>query len=165
MSKNKQLQRSLFITGTRLGQNQVWWFNHGSQSSGDRSDSTRFNQTRKRRCIYSTRKVSIGTAKSLRGGKNERYTIMLFYRLIFGPKLKHFIEIKQWMLKMGILEQVFKRKSTGCMIQELDSLDCRKGCVTCHLSEKMEAINLNFPNKEEGPGDNIHKIKDASLRV
>ena len=103
--------------------------------------------------------MSIGAAESLCSGKNERYIIKLFYRLIIGHKLKHYVEIKQWMLKMGILEQVFKRKSTGCMIQELDSLDCRKGCVTCHLSEKMEAINLNFPNKEEGPGENINIIK------
>ena len=63
-----------------------------------------------------------------------------------------FLEVKQLLLRMNILNQSTKRKQSGCFRVELNSLDCRKGCVVCHLFERLEALKQAFPSMEEGPG-------------
>ena len=56
---------------------------------------------------------------------------------------------------MQIIGESIRGRPSGCLIEELGALDCRKGCDVCHFNEMFEKMKNYFPNKEEGPGKEI----------
>ena len=64
------------------------------------------------------------------------------------------------MLKMKILGEVVREsgKTTGCIVADLNALDCKKGCMVCLLEEMTEQMIMGFPNIREGPSKCKNRI-------
>ena len=66
------------------------------------------------------------------------------------------LEIKTLLLKIKILGEIFREAGTNtrCFVKDLNSLDCRRGCMICVLEKIAKRMAEGFQTVEEGPGKN-----------
>ena len=98
----------------------------------------------------------ISTERVLKAVATGKMKGLMIALNLITPILVLYLEVAQLILKMKIWGETINvgtyGKANGCLIDELGSLDCRAGCQTCFLNEKLEKLLAYFPNKEDGPG-------------